>query len=239
MEFLISLLGTIRYSWEIGDSPADSFLSSSITQTFHNASSVTIHLTVSNEVSAVSTSQVVTVHPSAQDIRLKQDGQSYKIQSMVSLSLVARDFAELPKEGVTYHWDVGEGPELTSAGPSITFQYTTMGTKVVKVYSLSNSDGTTINHVVSGTVHLFAAISAATSEHNTGTTEQSSSVNLTLTDAQNSPYVGPVTVLLSDNTHNDWAYNNHMFYVSTFLTPYLVTMEIFIVYPRCRTVPWN
>ena len=212
------MLGTIKYSWKFGETSIDTS-SNSVTRKFQNASTVTIQLTVSNEVSSVRTSQLATVHPSAQDMRLQQDGQSYGVLTSLTLNLVARNFAALPTEGVTYHWDIGEGDEMTSLVPSLTFHYSTSGTKVVKVYSVSNSDGATINHVVSGEVHVYPQIQSAVSEHNTGTTRDSSSVNFTLTDAQGSPYIGPVTVLISDNTHNDWAYNNHMFYVSTFLSP--------------------
>lgn len=187
-----------------------------LTHKFLSAGNVTIRLKVSNEVSLANSISTVLLHSSSDNLRIPQDGQSYAVSSRVSITLVATDNVPLPTQGVSYKWDTGEegAEEQTTSDPTLTFQYNTRGDKTIKVHSVSTEDGTTINHVVSGTIHIIPEIGDVTSLHHTGTTDETLSVNLTIKDVNKQPYVGPVTLLITDDTNNDWEYNNHEFYVS-------------------------
>ncbi|KAI6649067.1 VPS10 domain-containing receptor SorCS1-like [Oopsacas minuta] len=216
LQYNTEYTGSIMYSWEIGDEPPVESPTPRVTHKFLSATTVTIKLTVYNEVSSITYSLQVVIHPSAENLRIRQDGQTYPVLTKVILNLESADSVELPREGVTYKWDVGEeGTDIIeTALPTTTFQYTTTGTKVVRVHSVSLTDGETINHVVSGTLYILSVISTVSSLHNTGTTKDTASVNFTIRDPYDGLYIGPVTVLISDDSHNDWAYNTHEFYVS-------------------------
>ena len=225
---LLSYLGTISYEWEVGTDSTVTSPSRVFTYKFQSSGNVTIRLKVSNEVSHAAFIKTVLIHSSSDNLRIPQEGQSFAVNSKVSLTLVTTDSVPLPTQGVSYKWDTGEegAGEQTTSTPALTFQYTTPGDKTIKVHSVSLEEGTTINHVVSGIIHIIPEIGDVISLHHTGTTDESLSVNLTIKDVDNQLYIGPVTLLISDDTNNDWAYNHHVFSVSCKL--YYCTFQCYV-----------
>ena len=208
--------GTINYLWSFNGDTSTSSLDPIFTKRFFTAETVSMSLTVSNQVSSEHETIQVQVHPAADNIRLQQDGMSYAVHTLVTLTLNSTDNVQLPTGGVVYQWDVGEGVKHlhNTSLPYTTFQYPTTGAKVVKVFSVSDSDGSVINHVVSGTVHILSSLQVEAPSYVSGTTAESFMVNFTLMDSTGAPFSGSLFVLLSDETNNQWTYSGQEFEVS-------------------------
>ena len=208
--------GTINYMWSFNGDTSTSSLDPIFIKRFLTPETVSVSLTVTNQVSSEHGTTQVQVHPASDNIRLQQSDMSYAVNTLVTLTLNSTDNVQLPTEGVVYQWDLGEGGRylLNTSLPYITFQYPTTGAKLVKVFSVSDSDGSVINHVVSGTVHILSSLQSVTASYVSGTTAESAMVNFSLTDSTGGPFSGSVSLLLSDDTNNKWTYSGQEFEVS-------------------------